>query len=79
MFFVYVLRSDKDNHRYIGFSDNVERRLSEHHAGQVDATRHRRPLKLIYTEEFATKHEAMKREKFFKSHKGRDFLDSIGK
>lgn len=35
MYFVYVLRSDFDNKFYIGFTDNVKRRLSDHNSGKV--------------------------------------------
>jgi putative endonuclease len=79
MFFVYILLSQKDNHRYIGFTDNLNRRLSEHNSGKVKSTKNRKPFELIYFEQFESKHDAMMREKFFKTHPGRDFLDSIGK
>ncbi len=79
MFTVYILRSQKDNNRYIGFTDNLDRRISEHNSGRVISTKNRRPLNLIYTEQFENKVDAMKREKFFKSHQGRNFLNSIDK
>jgi putative endonuclease len=79
MYFVYVLKSKVDNKRYIGFTDNLERRLSEHNSGKVVSTRNRKPLELIYTEQFENKSEAMNREIFFKSHPGRNYLDSINK
>ncbi len=43
------------------------RRLWEHAEGLVKSTRNRRPLKLVYKEEFATKKEAIARERYFKS------------
>lgn len=79
MFIVYILLSEKDNKRYIGFTDNIERRLTEHNLGKVKSTKNRQPLKLIYTEQYENKSYAMKREKYFKTHPGRNFLDSIGK
>jgi len=79
MFTVYVLKSRKDGKRYIGFTSDLERRLSEHNSGMVKSTRNRKPFDLIYTETFTKKSEAMKREKFFKSGKGREFLNSINK
>jgi putative endonuclease len=79
MFTVYILLSKKDNKRYIGFTDNIERRLSEHNSGSVKSTRHRKPFELIYYEQFENKYDAMMKEKFFKTHSGRSFLDSIGK
>ncbi|NMB82415.1 MAG: GIY-YIG nuclease family protein, partial [Ignavibacteria bacterium] len=55
MFTVYILRSDKDKKRYIGFTDNLDRRISEHNSGRVVSTKNRRPLNLIYTEQFENK------------------------
>lgn len=75
---VYVLRSEKDNKRYIGFTSDLKNRISRHNDGFVKSTRNRRPLKLVYTEEFGTKSEARQREKFFKTGKGREFLKEIG-
>lgn len=79
MFTVYILLSEKDNKRYVGFTDNIERRLLEHNSGRVISTMNRRPFILIYSEEYENKSDAMKREKYFKTHSGRNFLDSIGK
>ena len=77
-YFVYVLKSKKDNKRYIGFTDNLERRISEHNSGLVKSTKNRRPLELIYFEKFDTKSEAMNREKYFKTGFGRAFLKNKG-
>ncbi len=77
-YFVYVLKSKKDNKRYIGFTDSLERRISEHNSGLVKSTKNRRPLELIYFEKFETKSEAMNREKYFKTGFGRAFLKNKG-
>ena len=58
---VYILISLKDSKRYIGMTSNLDRRLTEHHSGLVKSTKNRRPMKLIYTEEFDSKEDAMKR------------------
>jgi len=71
MFTVYILQSEKDNKRYIGFTENLERRLDEHKSGKVKSTKNRRPLTLIYKEEYPSKSEAMLREKEIKSKKGK--------
>ena len=77
-YFVYVLKSKKDNKRYIGFTDSLERRISEHNSGLVKSTKNRRPLEQIYFEKFETKSEAMNREKYFKTGFGRVFLKNKG-
>ena len=58
---VYILISLNDSKRYIGMTSNLDRRLTEHHSGLVKSTKNRRPMKLIYTEEFDSKEDAMKR------------------
>ena len=78
MFVVYVLKSEKNGKRYVGYSSkNAEQRLKEHNAGANAFTRHNRPFKLIYTEPYPIKTEAILREKFLKSGKGREFLDKL--
>ncbi|MBZ0199415.1 MAG: GIY-YIG nuclease family protein, partial [Ignavibacteriaceae bacterium] len=74
MYYVYILRSEKDKKRYIGMTSDIERRLLEQHSGSVISTKHRRPLALIYHEKFDTKTEAMRREEYFKTGSGRKWL-----
>ena len=71
MFFTYILISLKDKRTYAGYTPDISARLKKHNAGQVKATKHRRPLELIYLEEFKTAKEAKKRELFWKSGAGR--------
>ncbi|MBT4384858.1 GIY-YIG nuclease family protein [Candidatus Peregrinibacteria bacterium] len=77
MYTVYVLESLKDQKRYVGMTSNLDRRLKEHYRGGVKSTRSRRPFKLVHKESFAEKKDAGLREKFFKTGKGRDYLDSL--
>lgn len=78
MFNIYVLKSLKNAKRYVGFtSKSAQERLVEHNSGKNSFTRQNKPFMLIYTEEYPTKTEAMKREKFLKSGQGRKFLDQI--
>jgi putative endonuclease len=79
MFTVYVLRSKRNGRRYIGCTNDFDRRLEEHLRGQSTYTRNTGPYELVYKEEFLTLKEARKRESFLKSGKGREFLKSIGK
>lgn len=77
MFYIYVLKSKKDNSQYIGLSENIEERLKEHNAGRVASTKSKRPWRLIYTEPFLKRLEARKREKYLKSAAGRRFRKKI--
>ena len=70
MFYVYILRSLKDEKYYIGSTSNVESRLAYHNSGKQRSTKNRIPFELIYFESYPTKSEALKREKQIKSYKG---------
>ena len=76
MNYVYVLRSKKDHKRYIGLTNNLGKRLDEHNKGKVVATKNRVPFELVYFEEFENRKLAANREKFFKTGKGREFLEN---
>jgi putative endonuclease len=71
MYRVYILASLKDGRTYVGFSHDIEIRLKEHNAGKVDATKHRRPFKVIYIEDCFNLAEAKRRELYWKSGGGR--------
>jgi putative endonuclease len=67
----------KDGKFYVGMTSNVERRLNEHNSGKSISTRYRRPFVLIYREQFATRRDARKREKYLKSGPGHEYLRAI--
>jgi putative endonuclease len=62
MYYTYLLKSEKDGGFYIGYSQNVERRLKEHKDGLVDSTKNRRPIKLVYLEGYDSVEKARARE-----------------
>lgn len=67
MYYLYILRSFKDNKLYIGATVNIQKRINQHNNGQSKSTKYRRPLFLIYSEQYMSKNEAMKREWYFKN------------
>ncbi|OHA90832.1 MAG: hypothetical protein A3F53_00195 [Candidatus Zambryskibacteria bacterium RIFCSPHIGHO2_12_FULL_48_10] len=69
-FYVYILLSKKDNKLYIGFTNNLKRRLTQHAKGEVISTKNRRPFKLIHYEYFINESDARAREVFLKSGAG---------
>jgi len=76
MYIVYVLRSIRNNKRYVGStSKSAVERLKEHNQGTTQWTRQNGPFKLIHTEKFDTVTKARHREKFLKSGQGRKWLD----
>jgi putative endonuclease len=74
MFYTYELKSKKDNKLYIGFTEDLKKRLVSHNKGNVEATKSRVPFELVYCEACSDKDKAIKREKYFKTGFGRRFL-----
>lgn len=74
MYYVYVLKSLKDNKLYTGFTSDLKKRLEYHNKGLNVSTKHRRPLKLIYYEAYINEKDARNREIFLKSGHGREVL-----
>jgi len=62
MFFVYILKSKKDNKLYIGYTPDLRKRVKEHNLGFVNSTKSRKPLHLVYYEAYTSKQDAVKRE-----------------
>ena len=62
MYYVYVLKSLKDENLYIGYTNDLRRRLAEHNTGSSRATKFRTPFKLIYYEAYSSERDAKDRE-----------------
>jgi len=77
MFYVYAISSLSRTYIYIGLTTNKNRRIDEHQKGYNKTTRAYRPFKIILVEEYKTRQEARKREKFLKSGVGKEFLKNI--
>ena len=75
--FIYVLRSRETHRLYTGATTNIEARIAQHNTDQSRSTKNRGPWDLVHHEEFATLAEALRRERFLKSGKGRDELQRI--
>lgn len=62
MNYTYILRC-RDGTLYTGWTNDIEKRVKAHNEGKgAKYTKARLPVKLVYSEEFETKTEAMKRE-----------------
>ncbi len=76
MYYTYTLLL-KNNKIYSGSTNNLKRRINEHQLGKVRSTKDYRPLKLIFYEAFISRKDAERREKYFKSDKGKKMLKVI--
>jgi predicted GIY-YIG superfamily endonuclease len=66
-FWVYILHC-ADGSYYTGHTDNLEMRIQQHHAGAISScyTVNRRPLKLVFSQDFPTREEALASEQQLK-------------
>ena len=74
MFYVYVLKSQRDSTLYIGLTQDLTRRLQQHNRGYGRSTKAKRPFILLLFERFETRAAARAREKYYKSGFGREIL-----
>ena len=63
IFQVYILESLSTGEYYIGQTDNLRMRLERHNAGMNLSTKHAKPWKVIYVEDYNTRSEATRRER----------------
>ena len=77
MWFVYIIYSEKLDRYYIGYTDDIPWRLERHNLGWGRFTKGGIPWKLVYSEKFANKQEAMKREKEIKRKKNRIYIEHL--
>ena len=76
IYYVYVLYSETIDKYYVGHTDNLEKRISQHNERKGRYTSGKGVWRLVYFEEFETRSLAMEREKYFKTGKGREYWRS---
>ncbi|MHA1649137.1 MAG: GIY-YIG nuclease family protein [Candidatus Helarchaeota archaeon] len=77
-YYVYIVRCTKDNSLYTGYTSDLARRLEQHNRGQgAKYTKCRKPVFLLYHEEYETRKEAMRRERQIKRYSRKQKLHLI--
>lgn len=74
MYYVYVISSLNRPYIYVGMSSNTQRRIKQHNLGHNKTTKPYAPFNTLLIEEYHTRIEARKREKYLKSGVGKEFL-----
>ncbi|MEK7155030.1 MAG: GIY-YIG nuclease family protein [Patescibacteria group bacterium] len=69
MFYSYILKLSNNTY-YAGFSADLKQRILEHQNGGVNATKHLRPIVLVYYSAFKSKQKALDFEKYLKTNSG---------
>lgn len=74
MYFVYILRSLKNNDIYVGSTENIVRRFNLHNKGRVKSTKAYRPWELLNEEKFNLRSDAVRHERFLKTGQQKEIL-----
>ncbi len=77
MWYVYIIYSEIIHKYYTGATDGLEWRLQRHNQGWGRYTKGGIPWKIVYTEKFKTKSEALKRERDIKRRKSRKYIEGL--
>jgi len=76
-FYVYILRSESSGRYYVGQTKDLGERVAYHNANYSLALKNRGPWKLVYSEEYATRSAAVRRETQIKRQKDRHFIEEL--
>jgi putative endonuclease len=76
MFYVYVLK-DVTGRLYVGYTHDLKTRIKQHGAGKTWTTHRMKDFELVFYEAYKSKEDAMRREKYFKTSKGKVSLKQI--
>lgn len=74
MYYVYILKSLVKDYVYVGYSTDLKQRFEYHQNGYVGSTKPYRPFELIFYEAYKNMSDAKRREKYFKTDKGKSAL-----
>jgi len=77
MFYTYVIYSASRDRYYVGSTSNLQERLLKHNANHKGFTGKAGDWKIVHSEEFASKTEALTREKQIKSWKSRKMIEKL--
>lgn len=73
-YYVYILQSLRNSDLYIGYTENLRKRLQEHNRGLNFSTKPYRPWHIIHCEAYRNKRDAERREKYLKTNQGARLL-----
>ncbi|OGE82434.1 MAG: hypothetical protein A3B10_03130 [Candidatus Doudnabacteria bacterium RIFCSPLOWO2_01_FULL_44_21] len=74
MYHVYFLKSQVNGDLYIGSCENISSRIARHNNKSVRSTKAYAPWKLLGSESYNTRGEAVRRERFLKAHQQKEIL-----
>lgn len=79
MFYTYILKSERNAKMYIGYTNNLRKRLMQHNHGKSTYTKIGRPYTLIYYEACLNEDDAKAREIYLKTGMGKRYIKNRNK
>lgn len=76
-YYVYVLQSLKTDWVYVGSTSDLRVRFKSHNNGENLSTKGYKPFKLIFYEAYLSKKDALRREEYLKTTKGKTTLRTM--
>ena len=76
-YYIYILFSASKDKFYVGASEDINKRLVRHNAGATPSTKSGRPWKIVYSEEYDNKSDAICRELKIKKMKSRKYIEQL--
>ena len=76
-FYVYILQSESADRYYVGQTKDLQKRLAYHNSNYSLSLRNRGPWRLVHSEEYNTRSEAVRRELYIKRQKDRKFIEAL--
>ncbi len=76
-FHLYILQSQSTGRFYVGQTEHLKERVAYHNANYSLSLRNRGPWKLMYSEQYEPRSEAMRREQYIKRQKDRCFIEAL--
>jgi putative endonuclease len=78
-FHTYVRKSKSTGRFYIGHTENLTKRIFEHNNNRTASIKNRGPWELFYSEELATRSDAMRRERQLKRVKSHAYIEGLAR
>ncbi len=73
-YYTYVLQSLKNQSLYIGYTQDIKKRLGQHNNGESSYTKKFIPWKLVHYEAYRNEDDAKRRERYLKTNQGSRLL-----
>ncbi len=76
-YYVYILQNSTKKFIYIGYTEKLLQRITEHNSKQNTSTKFFVPLELIHYEAYRNMTDAKRREKYLKGNRGKTTLKTM--